>query len=309
MHLRYVPSQFLGDMETTQRFRRGLASFGPTRWHECVASVIDSCIDETKCTKQDLLEAAASMPYLIDVRGSLGDVADSRVKNQCGQAIISDGNDLFIDAYIKKNGMSRYFTHGIETNLGVWESMNAAGAGSDDGSTSDDDDHMQQQDKESGEKFRVLYQSAKYGGHSCKRCPPNLCKSQVLLDILQRTEQTTANRPRIVYVGDGSNDACPALNVLNENDVLLARGGRRRRDPNSKSGPESDGEAYEGHGEHTFHPEMHSRELEAHVAGAFPILSTLRKAKVNYGIVPKCRVSVWRSGKELRSLIRGVLDA
>ena len=122
------------------------------------------------------------------------------------------------------------------------------------------------------------------------------------------SEKAAGKRPRIIYIGDGSNDACPALNVLNKTDVLLARVGRKPRDSNSISGPESDGDAIEGHGQHDFHPEMHSRELEVHTTLAFPILSTLRRAEVKEGLVPKCRVHVWRSGRELRSLINGILE-
>ena len=66
--------------------------------------------------------------------------------------------------------------------------------------------------------FSVVHQSTKYGGHSCVKFPPNLCKTQVLLDILSKETQ----RPRVVYIGDGSNDVCPAINALEEGDVLLA---------------------------------------------------------------------------------------
>lgn len=286
---RYVPSQFLGDKTTTEKFRDGMKeeNFGPTRWHECVSAVITSCLEETQCTEEDLVDAAASMPFLTDVKGALTEINKNKSDKQCGQAIISDGNDLFIGAFLKRNEMEDYFTHGIETNTGSWELENES------------------LDTNCSKKLKVKYQSAKFGGHSCTSCPPNLCKSQALSDIIDRTEQS---RPRIVYVGDGSNDACPALHVLREGDILLARCGKRRRDPNSISGPTADGDSTEGHGEHNFHPEMHVDEFEAHVAGAFPILSAIRKAKVNYGIEPRCKVYAWRSGKQLRSLITQILD-
>lgn len=288
---RYVPSQFLGDKKTTEKFRDGLKedNFGPTRWHECVSAVITSCLEETQCTEHDLLDAAASMPFLNDVRGALAEIHNNKSDKQCGQAIISDGNDLFIGAFLKRNEMEEYFTHGIETNIGSWELLES----------------NESLDKKCSKRLQVKYQSAKYGGHSCTSCPPNLCKSQALRDIIDRTEQP---RPRIVYVGDGSNDACPALHVLSEGDILLAMCGKRRRDPNSLSGPTADEDSTEGHGEHNFHPEMHVDEIDAHVAGAFPILSALRKAKVSCGIEPKCKVYAWRSGKQLRSCISQILN-
>jgi pyridoxal phosphate phosphatase PHOSPHO2 len=296
---RYVPSQFLGDKATTEKYRNGMKpeNYGPTHWHECVSAVIACCLQDSNCSTEELIEAASSMPFLIDVKGALDDVHSNKESKVCGQAIISDGNDLFIHAFLKKNEMQEYFTHGVETNTAVWETVPTANG------------------CESGEmkyeRLKITYQSAKFGGHTCKTCPPNLCKSQALSDILSRiTAQPNDNnnRPRIVYIGDGSNDACPALRVLQENDILLARCGKRRRDPNSLSGPTADVDSVEGHGRHDFHPEMHLDEIEVHVAGTFPILSTLRKAKNNSGLETKCRVYAWRSGRQLRSLVGQILD-
>ena len=101
-------------------------------------------------------------------------------------------------------------------------------------------------------------------------------------------------RTRIVYVGDGSNDACPALHVLDEGDVLLARDGRKISSPNSKSGPQTD--------------EINAQQLAVSNSGTFPILSTLRRAEERDGLVPKCRVCAWTSGRELRSLIWKAID-
>lgn len=247
-----------------------IETHGPTKWHESVSSLVNACMDESsECSKEDICEAAASMPYLVDVRGALEDVAGDIT---CGQAIISDGNNEFIGAFVKKNKMEHYFSHGIETNVGNW----------DDSDTNNAIKNGQQQ------QFSVVYQSSKYGGHSCKDCPPNLCKSQVLLDTLNRTKK---KRPRIIYVGDGHNDACPALHVLGEGDVLLARDGRRIRNPNFASGPQVD--------------EDNSDRL---TGGTFPILSVIEKSKEG-GLVPtKCRISAWNSGNELRSLVQKILS-
>jgi pyridoxal phosphate phosphatase PHOSPHO2 len=234
------------------------------------------------------------MPFLVDVGGALSDINECKIGKWCGQAIISDGNDLFIGAFLKQNQMEDYFSHGIETNAGIWEQ--------------NDTNRSQEPSLTSNHSnLKIVYQSAKFGGHSCKTCPPNLCKSQALRDILDRTEQCNGCTLRIVYVGDGSNDACPALHVLGENDILLARCGKRRRDPNSLTGPTADEDSIEGHGQHNFHSEMHVDEFESHVAGAFPILSALRKAKVQNGLEPKCKVYAWRSGRQLRSLIQKIL--
>ena len=295
--IRYVPSKFLGDKTTTEMFRDGMKAenYGPTRWHECVSAVINSCLEDKECTKDNLLETAASMPFLVDVGGALSDINKCKIEKQCGQSIISDGNDLFISAFLEKNEMEGYFTHGIETNSGIWEDGLAEGA----------DEHIE---RKFTEKLKIIGQSAKYGGHSCKSCPPNLCKSQALRDILTKMDQTNIIRPKIVYIGDGSNDACPGLHVLSENDILLARYGKKRKDPNSLSGLTSDEDSIEEHAQRTLHPEMHGDEFESHVGGAFSIWSTLHRAKVDNGLEPKCQVYAWRSGRQLRSIISQILD-
>jgi len=259
----YVPAGFLGDEEVAERITAEMKEHGPTKWHECVANLINACMIEKGCSKDDILEKAAQMPFLIDVKQALTDVANNK---QCQQAIISDGNDKFIEAYLRKNDMIDFFSN-IETNVGSWVTNNI------------------------GTSFKIRYQSSKYGGHECKlKCPPNLCKTQVLEDILNRMSSKDMQRPRIVYVGDGHNDACPALQVLNENDVLLAREGKRCPNPNSLCGPQ---------------PDNHHDNAES---GTFAILSTLEKAKKRKGLVPKCRVCPWNTGRELRSLVNDILS-
>lgn len=241
------------------------------------------------CTKSDICKAAANMPYLVDVKGALEDVSKD---DTCGQAIVSDGNDVFIGAFLKENGMEHWFTHGIETNFGRWEKKRENNSDGD-----DVEDNV----------FTVVHQSTKYGGHSSS-CPPNLCKSQVLRESLlpntsrignnsplEEDGSNTKRRPRIVYVGDGSNDACPALNVLNENDILLARDGKRISKPNTKTGSQEDTIA-------------HDDLAGSNEGSSFPILSVLKKAKEKKGLVPKCRVYAWNSGNELRTLVRSLLD-
>jgi len=269
----YVPSRF--DVAAEERLRGLIRSLGPDRWHDCVASLINSCVaeGEGRLSRHEVCEAAASMPYLADVRRSLEDVAADAAQ---GQVIVSDGNDEFISAFLKKNDLERCFTHGIETNFGIWE----------EGTRGGDAVHA----------FSVVHQSSKYGGHSCGRCPPNLCKSQVLRNILSRINRSSpengdTSRPRIVYVGDGFNDACPALHVLNEEDVLLARDGAKISDPNSRMGPQEDAHAFRAQSGQ----------------GKFAILSALKRAE-REGLVPKCRVCTWNSGMELRGLVRSLLD-
>lgn len=265
----YVPAAFLGTNENERRLRSAIGVRGPTKWHECISEIVNDCMDECGVSMDDVLSAAARMPYLIDVRASLLDVDEHPTT---GQAIISDGNDMFIRAFLKKNGMERYFTHGIETNIGVWEKGSTTANGDD------------------GHRFSVVHQSSKYGGHTHAKCPPNLCKSQALLDILERT---SGARPRVVYIGDGSNDACPALHMLGPSDVLLARTGRQIHNPNSMSEEQ---------------PDVVVDEHALTLGDEFQILSTIESRKKKEGLTTRCRIHGWNAGTELRALVRDILN-
>ena len=52
----------------------------------------------------------------------------------------------------------------------------------------------------------------------CPKCPINMCKSEILSSSL--SDDITS----VIYVGDGSNDLCPVLN-LKENDIACPREG------------------------------------------------------------------------------------
>ena len=60
--------------------------------------------------------------------------------------------------------------------------------------------------------------------HSCELCPLNLCKGKVLLEWQEELNNGNdmANEWKVVYVGDGRGDLCPALN-LQENDLVFVR--------------------------------------------------------------------------------------
>lgn len=54
----------------------------------------------------------------------------------------------------------------------------------------------------------------------CPNCPRNMCKGKALKNYVIQNGPFT----KIYYSGDGSNDACPAQ-YLSENDVLFVRQG------------------------------------------------------------------------------------
>ena len=56
--------------------------------------------------------------------------------------------------------------------------------------------------------------------YECSTCSRNMCKGKALKNYVRRNGPFT----KIYYTGDGSNDACPAQ-LLSENDVLFVRQG------------------------------------------------------------------------------------
>lgn len=263
----YIPAQFLGNQDTADGFRE-LYSQG-LDWHSCVEIMVGRAIDEKGATPDSILESAKKMPFLTQVRGAIEDIATGK-DGSIGQMILSDGNTLFISAFLEANGMADSFSHGIISNAGTFDGP--------------------------GNRLRVVHQSAKYGGHSCGRCThtPNLCKTQALTDKLTQLVGSgqRSQRPRIAYIGDGENDACPALNVLKEGDVFLARAGFRRLEANARSGPETDEEAKDISNGRKCTP--------------FAILNVLQEAEES-GDVPTARVMQWETGSELRSLVKECL--
>jgi 2,3-diketo-5-methylthio-1-phosphopentane phosphatase len=57
--------------------------------------------------------------------------------------------------------------------------------------------------------------------HSCKDCDESLCKKTVLNEFIINHKEVN-NFSKIIYVGDGENDYCPAT-FLKEGDLLFSR--------------------------------------------------------------------------------------
>ena len=273
----YVPAQFLGHDATSDGFRdlirkNGTNDDSDLDWHTCVEIMVGRAMDEGGATPNEILAAAARMPFLDQVQLAIGEISEKGGEH-VGQMILSDGNILFITMFLQANDMKKCFDEGIMTNIGELVTS-----------------------EEGKPALKVEHQSAKYGGHKCPRCAssPNLCKTQALEDKLGQMQMEGRVPARIVYVGDGANDACPALNVLRECDILLARRGVKRSEANGRSGAETDEEARD------------ERE-ESKSGTSFGILHALEKAKVDGEKIPKCHVAEWSSGADLRSLIGDVI--
>uniref|UniRef100_A0A7S4JHM9 Uncharacterized protein n=1 Tax=Odontella aurita TaxID=265563 RepID=A0A7S4JHM9_9STRA len=295
----YIPAQFFeDDAELSAGFRKLLRS--GMDWHACVEAMVGQAMAKG-ATPEKILEAARRMPYLTGVRRTLDDIHGFRGLEpgvSTGQMILSDGNTLFIGAFLEENGLFEHFSHGVISNEGMWD-KECAGLGR--------------------TRLRVVHQSEKYSGHNCGRCSANLCKTQALWDTLVQwfrepnakgdsDHHEIQRRPRIVYVGDGANDACPVLNVLGEGDVMLARAGRKRILANGREGPETDEEAIATNGASAVVCEDDTkRAVDEGVP--FGILPALRRAREgDPSLAPKCKVLEWRTGDELRHHIGKLLE-
>ncbi|NXU67030.1 PHOP1 phosphatase, partial [Horornis vulcanius] len=63
-----------------------------------------------------------------------------------------------------------------------------------------------------------------YHSHKCLRCPPNMCKRKILAEYLEERAREDVEFQRVLYVGDGANDFCPA-GMLRAADVAFPRKG------------------------------------------------------------------------------------
>ena len=160
----YVPAQVLGHDAASDGFRDLIRKSGTSNdevdldWHKCVEIMVGRAMNEGGgATPGDVLAAAARMPFLDQVKMAITEISEKGERT--GQMILSDGNTLFIEAFLQANDMEKCFDEGIMTNIGEFVTSS---------------------EEEGGKPaLKVTHQSAKYGGHNCPRCArsPNLCKT------------------------------------------------------------------------------------------------------------------------------------
>lgn len=155
------------------------------RWTALMDHLLGRLSSEHGVDKEVLLRTLAKVPMTPEHIRAVGLAGGAGAE----QRILSDANDVFISGILKAKQISGFFSETV-TNFSSWESSGA---------------------------LRV--QPYVKGTHGCERCPPNLCKGQVLDKWLSGYGEA---RPRVVYVGDGGGDVCPSLR-LGEGDFVCAR--------------------------------------------------------------------------------------
>ncbi|OLP97057.1 Inorganic pyrophosphatase 3 [Symbiodinium microadriaticum] len=107
---------------------------------------------------------------------------------EAAQIVLSDANTVFIEAFLQSAGLRSCFSE-IITNAAEFNSDGCL-------------------------RVRPFHEGPPHG---CPLCPDNLCKGLVLRRLLADYQPQ-----RVLYVGDGGGDFCPACELRKE-DVLLCR--------------------------------------------------------------------------------------
>ncbi|GLU10025.1 hypothetical protein SLE2022_268540 [Rubroshorea leprosula] len=111
----------------------------------------------------------------------------------CDLRIISDANQFFIEKILEHHALLNCFSK-IYTNP----------------------THVDQEGR-----LRIFpYHDSTTSPHACPRCPPNMCKGQVL-DLINAS-YPDGERQRFIYLGDGGGDYCPTLK-LQSCDYVMPR--------------------------------------------------------------------------------------
>ncbi|KAF9926790.1 hypothetical protein FBU30_003701 [Linnemannia zychae] len=121
-------------------------------------------------------------------------------------AIVSDANQVYIEGILEHYGIRDLFS-AIITNPAFWDDKGRL--------------HIQ----------RLIPSDGTPHGCPTGVCSLNICKGQEVDKLLLQlgnnmTEETTTAPLRMIYVGDGRNDYCPALRMKASKDIYFVRKGR-----------------------------------------------------------------------------------
>lgn len=163
-------------------------------WTDLIASGLRALFHRG-ISSDTILSTVAQAPLPAKTRIALYAVANCP---HAHSAILSDANSLFISACLSNNDIDEghVFKAGVITNPAYVDENGCIAL------------------------IPFLKGDTPERRHSCKACPKNLCKGEVV-DIMLRNKY---NGWRLVYVGDGGNDFCP-VSRMSEDCVALVREG------------------------------------------------------------------------------------
>ena len=160
-----------------------------SQWTEFMQSVFDHLYKIGK-SPTNITEFMKTLKLTAGMHELLSDI---EAMENVDAIIISDSNTIFIDIILKHQKLQNSVTS-VFTNPAKFDA---------DG------------------KLRIeMFHIQNY----CNISSINLCKGQILEDFKKDQEKLGVVYSHVLYVGDGSNDYCPALK-LNKQDMVFARSG------------------------------------------------------------------------------------
>lgn len=142
-------------------------------------------------TEQHFRDCMNEIPLTKGMR----EVIEYATKNEHESIIISDSNSRFIDYVLTDRGLKGSFSE-VYTNPAHFN--------------------------EDGQLTIAYYHTQDW----CDLSTVNLCKGHILQEHIKRRQNDGIHYKCVVFVGDGTNDFCPALR-LTENDYICPRVGYR----------------------------------------------------------------------------------
>jgi pyridoxal phosphate phosphatase PHOSPHO2 len=159
------------------------------QWTKLMDLMVGRLHAEHGVTKDTLSLCLRGIPYFEEMFQAAKVAADRGAK----LFIISDSNHFYIQEILQKHDMVSLWTK-VFTNEVYFE----------------------------GDRLRVLPYHDPAVPHSCRTCPVNICKGNILSSIL--AELGPSETRRVIYVGDGGGDLCPCLR-LDRNGTICCRKG------------------------------------------------------------------------------------
>ncbi|KAM0969758.1 hypothetical protein ACFX13_018240 [Malus domestica] len=141
-------------------------------------------------TSEDIKECLKRIPMHPGVTAAI----KSAHASGCDLRIVSDANQFFIEAILECHGLLGCFSQIVTNPTSV----------------------------EQDGRLRIFpHCDLGSSSHGCNLCPPNLCKGVVIDQI--RASVSANGRKRFVYLGDGRNDYCPSLRLVEGDHVMPRR--------------------------------------------------------------------------------------
>ncbi|RLM92797.1 inorganic pyrophosphatase 1-like [Panicum miliaceum] len=163
----------------------------------------DNWVVDSMALTEEFERLLPTMMGELHARGrTLGDVAAALRAAPIDPRVLSDANAFFIETVLEHHGLQGCFTE-VNTNP---SRVDAAG------------------------RLRIepYHDFLRGAPHGCGvgSCPPNMCKGQVLDRILREAAAAApgGRKPRVIYLGDGRGDYCPALRLARGDFVMPRRG-------------------------------------------------------------------------------------